>query len=357
MRALAQRIRTTHLFGQLTVEQLVTLLSSSDIVSAEAGDIILKDEKKESNNFHIILLSGELEAQKSWQVPNGHDKSYTWNLQASGEEGEFAYLGTVTRVRARAISDIKYLVINADDVDALMGWTQHVASLVDADPKLKKLLDVVQNASVFIQLPLENLKAALQKLQPVIVETGQIIVKQGDKGDSYYILESGNAEVYQVDPFTDETRLVNKLSPGDFFGEEALVQDGFRSATVVMATPGKLYRLAREDFNELVKPDLVSEITAPEAYELVNSGKAKWLDCRYDIEYEDSRIPGAPLIPVDRIRHETHKLDADAKYIVYCRSGRRSKAATFLLRERNIDAVSLAGGIKNWPYEVDMEPI
>jgi hypothetical protein len=28
-----------------------------------------------------------------------------------------------------------------------------------------------------------------------------------------------------------------------------------------------------------------------------------------------------------------------------------------LLRERNIDAVSLAGGIKNWPYEVDMEPI
>ncbi|MFC1774057.1 rhodanese-like domain-containing protein [Pseudomonadota bacterium] len=60
---------------------------------------------------------------------------------------------------------------------------------------------------------------------------------------------------------------------------------------------------------------------------------------------------------VKRPPHETHKLDADVRYIVYCPGGRRSKAATFFLREQNIDAVSLAGGIKNWPYEVDMEPI
>ena len=43
-------------------------------------------------------------------------------------------------------------------------------------------------------------------------------------------------------------------------------------------------------------------------------------------------------------------------YIVYCRSGRRSKAGTCLLRERNIKAVSMMGGIKEWPYEIDASP-
>ena len=75
MIALARRIRATHLFGQLNTEQLISLLSQSDVITAEAGDIILKEQ--DQNNFHIFLLEGELEAQKTWQVPNGHDKSYT----------------------------------------------------------------------------------------------------------------------------------------------------------------------------------------------------------------------------------------------------------------------------------------
>ena len=54
-----------------------------------------------------------------------------------------------------------------------------------------------------------------------------------------------------------------------------------------------------------------------------------------------------------RIRHEgVFELDPDATYIVYCDTGRRSRAATFLLHERGIRALSLAGGITHWPYEV-----
>jgi rhodanese-related sulfurtransferase len=81
------------------------------------------------------------------------------------------------------------------------------------------------------------------------------------------------------------------------------------------------------------------------------------IDCRYDMEFEESRIPGAAWLPLDRIRWDLHRLDPNASYVVYCRSGRRSKAAAFLLRERNIHAVSLAGGIKAWPYEVDLSPL
>ena len=87
---------------------------------------------------------------------------------------------------------------------------------------------------------------------------------------------------------------------------------------------------------------------------MIRTRKARWIDCRYDMEYEESRIPGARLVPLDVIRSQIHTLDPDAVYIVYCRSGRRSKAAAFLLRERNVNAVSLIGGIKDWPFEVEV---
>ena len=87
---------------------------------------------------------------------------------------------------------------------------------------------------------------------------------------------------------------------------------------------------------------------------MLKRGAAKLLDCRYQMEYEESRIPGAQLVTLDNLRREgVFSIDPDLTYIVYCRSGRRSNAAAFLLRERGIRALSLTRGIKDWPYEVD----
>ena len=59
----------------------------------------------------------------------------------------------------------------------------------------------------------------------------------------------------------------------------------------------------------------------------------------------------------DRLRREgVFTVDPQPRYIVYCRSGRRSRAAVFLLRERGVQAVSLTGGIREWPYEVESTP-
>jgi rhodanese-related sulfurtransferase len=252
-------------------------------------------------------------------------------------------------VGAHALSDLQYILINAEKVDQLLGWRQQLIELVDSRPELMRLVDACQNARALQQLPLENMRAVLEKFMPMCVMADEYIVTQGEKGDAYYIIERGQAEVYQTDPFTHQSRLVNKLGPGDCFGEEALVQEGCRSASVKMVTPGVLYVLPSIDFNH--------EINADQAFELIQQNKATWLDCRYEMEYEEARIPNAKLIPLDRMRWDTHKLDANRKYIVYCRSGRRSKVASFLLRERNIEAFSLVGGIKDWPYAIDAQPL
>jgi rhodanese-related sulfurtransferase len=99
---------------------------------------------------------------------------------------------------------------------------------------------------------------------------------------------------------------------------------------------------------------MVEEVSAERALHLLQQGEAKLLDCRYEMEYEESRIPGAHWVPLSKLRREgVFELDSAQTYIVYCRSGRRSNAAAFLLNERGIRALSLTGGIKDWPYEVD----
>ena len=115
--------------------------------------------------------------------------------------------------------------------------------------------------------------------------------------------------------------------------------------------------LAKADFDELLKPVMSQDVSAADAKGMLDGGLAKLIDCRYDMEFEESRIPGARLVPLDKLRQGVSSIDPEDSYIVYCRSGRRSKAAAYLLKERGIKALSLTGGIKDWPYAVDTTPV
>ena len=148
--------------------------------------------------------------------------------------------------------------------------------------------------------------------------------------------------------------LVNRLADGDSFGEEALLAECSRTATVTMTTPGRLLVLSKSDFNALLRPPMVEEVNAEAARDMIALGVAKLVDCRHPLEHEGSRITGARLVPLDSLRHEgVFALDPDTTYVVYCDTGRRSRAAAFLLHERGIRALSLAGGITHWPYAIE----
>jgi hypothetical protein len=63
-------------------------------------------------------------------------------------------------------------------------------------------------------------------------------------------------------------------------------------------------------------------------------------------------IPGARLFPLHLLRQHINELDPNARYITYCRSGKRGAVAAFLLNQRKYEAVSLKGGLLNWPFEL-----
>ena len=97
-------------------------------------------------------------------------------------------------------------------------------------------------------------------------------------------------------------------------------------------------------------------ITAQQAKELMDNREGYIiLDTRTQEEYEESRIPGAILIPYDEVTEKAESIltDKDQLILVYCRSGRRSKIAADALVALGYTNIKEFGGIMDWPYEVE----
>lgn len=342
LRELARRLGSTTMFSPLPRGRLEALLARSPRRHALAGDWLAGPA--DGLRDHLVLVAGEVEVRRRWTGPDGRDHDHVRRLGVDpGGPGFTLVSAAGGNLQVQAVTEVEHLAIDADALDDLLGWT-HLGAFVLPEPHLK----------VFHRLPLENVGAAIRCLAERRVAAGETIVTEGEPGDAYYVLLSGEADVFERDPATGRPVLVNRLTDGDSFGEEALLADTPRTATVTMTTPGELLVLGRDDFDRLVRQPIVDEIDAEAARRAVASGQALWLDCRSPAEFAEGRIPGARSMPLDRLRHDgAFALDPDARYVVYCRNGRRSRAAAFLMHERGLQARSLAGGITGWPFGID----
>jgi MFS family permease len=118
---------------------------------------------------------------------------------------------------------------------------------------------LLRNLPLFAPLPALALERLAMHLHELSVEAGVEVITQGDVGDRYYILASGEAEVWI------DGKLVNKLEPGEGFGEIALLRDVPRTATVKTTAASELFALDRETFLEAVGSDRRSSAAADEA--------------------------------------------------------------------------------------------
>jgi HlyB family type I secretion system ABC transporter len=117
--------------------------------------------------------------------------------------------------------------------------------------------EILRRSSVFQFLSDEHFGAIEPLLQEEHYEFGDVIVKQDDPADSFYILTRGRARALKIKPDGEEIPL-GVLKPGDSFGEAALSEGGTRNATVRCSTAVDVLRINRDDFLQLVRriPDL-----------------------------------------------------------------------------------------------------
>lgn len=103
-------------------------------------------------------------------------------------------------------------------------------------------LRILTTVPIFAPLPGGSLEHLAERLVPLRLEQGTVIVREGDHGDRFYIVAEGELEVAQ------EGAGLGALGPGDYFGEIALLRDTARTATVTATTDVVLYALDRDDF-------------------------------------------------------------------------------------------------------------
>lgn len=267
-------------------------------------------------------------------------------------------------VSATALSESHLLRIDDELLDRMVtfdqfvqhdfpgGWAAAHGTHPDGSASVKRLL----NSSMFsaenlrngplANLPLANVSALLQRIEAIAVWADDVIVREGEEGDHYYLIDGGRAKVTRRVGGVDMP--LAELKAGDVFGEEALVSDGRRNATVTMRSNGVLLRLSRQDFTALLQEPLLHKVSYARAIQEVAQG-AVWLDVRHPPEYRYDRLHGAMNVPLHDVRSAINVLDRKKKYIAYCQSGRRSAVAAFILSQAGYDVQVLDGGLWSVP--------
>ncbi|NOT65229.1 MAG: cyclic nucleotide-binding domain-containing protein [Methylotenera sp.] len=331
----------------------------------------------------LYLISGELEL---------HFENENMVMQGGSEAAKQPFNNHANIKNAVAKTNIEVLRIDMDLLDIMMTWDQLSHAEIAPKPPQEKIAEKPKAASkvipkitpeiiqednpsiadniapktrttgewmsdtgvfsafnlqkgVFSQLPTANVEEMFKRMTSVPVKAGQVMVKQGSAGDYYYLIQSGAAVVSRVVDANQPIVILAELQEGSAFGEEALVSDAKRNATVTMSADGELLRLNKKDFVELLKAPLITQISMADANAQVNAG-AVWADVRLPSEYEHDHITGAINLPLDEIRKHARNLDPNKTYISYCQTGRRSSAAAFILVQSGFKAVVLKGGTR-----------
>ncbi len=250
---------------------------------------------------------------------------------------------------AKARTDCRITRFDSDLLDILLTWDQlsgievSEIQVSDGSDEDGDWMTRILQSQAFLQIPPANIQAMFMRMQEVPMRAGQEVIKQGDDGDYYYIIKSGRAKVTRASKTGSELTLAT-LKDGDAFGEEALLSEAKRNATVSMETDGTLMRLSKEDFNALLKEPMLNWLSIEEAHDKVRLG-AKFLDVRLESEHANTGITGSINIPLFMLRLKAEALDPKVAYVIYCDTGRRSSAAAFLLSERGLQTYVLKGGL------------
>ncbi len=253
------------------------------------------------------------------------------------------------RVSAKCVTEVRYLTVDASLLDVLLTWEQTGSySANELSPEgtgtdadwMGRLLQM----RAFQVVPPSNLQAMFMRMEQMGAEPGQVIVQQGDDGDYFYVVMEGQAMVTREMPGQKPLRLA-ELGAGSCFGEEALIADAKRNATVTMLSRGSLMRLAKDDFRRFLNDPLMRKVPFVKAEEMVRSGQAKWLDVRLPSEFRNYALPDSINIPLSMLRQRSSTLDQSTKYIVCCDTSRRSQAGVFILTQKGFEALVLDKGI------------
>lgn len=255
----AERIKVSignnFLFRNLDEEQYQDVVNAMAEKRVESGTIVI--EQGAVGDFFYVVESGTLDCFISGNKVT--------NYEAGGSFGELALMYNAPRAAT--------IVATSDCVLWALDRVTFRTILMENTSRKRRMYETFLSEVALLKSlePYERHKIA-DALESVYFENGEEVVKQGDIGDQFYIIESGEAVVLKTDPSSGETKQVNKLERGSYFGgkvymlyityalivylELALLNDSPRAATVIAHGRLKCATLGKKAFTRLLGPVL-----------------------------------------------------------------------------------------------------
>lgn len=278
---------------------------------------------------------------------------YATQVDASSERAQSALNEeSPTRCSALAKTSITVVSIDLEVLDRIVAWSQSVLNeRDDLDPgdvsaegfAVEELhndskgdwMSSLLQAPLFERIPITQVQELFLRFEDFPVDKGDIVIKEGEGGDYFYVLASGDAHVYNRSESVDVV-----LTPGSYFGEEALLGNTVRNATVKMKTAGLLKRLTHDDFAALLKSPVLQYLETEGLKGLTRPYQL--IDVKMPMEYRVRHVPGSVNVPLSRLRAAIPKLgDSNNVYVVPDDAGSRADIAAHLLCQAGYDAFIL----------------
>jgi putative peptide zinc metalloprotease protein len=203
-----------------------------------------------------IIREGEI-GDKFYILERG--KATVWRLDEDqverkiDEKGPGQYFGEVALVSSaprnatvRAETPISTLTLDYSDFNQCVRQYVNLASQVDENVKYSWLL---RGMPIFDELPSQKLDQLAAWLEPESLAAGATLFSEGDKGDKFYIVETGEVVISRM--VDGQYVEISRREPGEYFGEIALLQNRPRTATITASIDTCLLSLKAEQFQEL----------------------------------------------------------------------------------------------------------
>eukprot|EP00123_Amoebidium_parasiticum_P015129 comp22799_c0_seq2/m.35756 comp22799_c0_seq2/g.35756 ORF comp22799_c0_seq2/g.35756 comp22799_c0_seq2/m.35756 type:complete len:365 (-) comp22799_c0_seq2:75-1169(-) len=235
MAALQRSIQKNLLFKHLDEEERSEIFDAMEGMDHAEGDIIIK--QGDDGDYFYVIDSGTVEV---WV----NDKMVS-TIGENGGFGELALIyGTPRAATIKARTACKLWALDRDTYrHIVMGNTIRKRKMYDSFLEKVPILEPLDHW--------ERLTVA-DALEPQTFENGTVVIKQGDPGDTFYIIVEGEAIVTQQKSPGDEPIEVGRLHSSDYFGELALLSGRPRAATITANGALKCVKLDRERFERVL---------------------------------------------------------------------------------------------------------
>ncbi|KAJ0060052.1 hypothetical protein NL108_002848, partial [Boleophthalmus pectinirostris] len=159
--------------------------------------------------------------------------------------GELAILYNCTRTATvRTLTHVKLWAIDRHCFQTIMMRTGLI--------KHNEYMDFLKSVPTFQSLTEETLSKLADVMEETHYDDGEFIIRQGARGDTFFIISKGMVNVTQTDPSSQEPVLLRELSRGDWFGERALQGEDLRTANVVAVDSVTCLVIDRDSFKHLI---------------------------------------------------------------------------------------------------------